>query len=111
MMLTILTALPVVGAIFLLAIGDRSKPLTRAVALAFAFASLLLVLILWHGFDSSLGTMQFEQRLAWVPALNIEYHVGIDGLGLLMLLLWPSSSPSAWPHRGRSKSASRCTSR
>ena len=87
MMLTILTALPVVGAIFLLAIGDRSKPLTRAVALAFAFASLLLVLILWHGFDSSLGTMQFEQRLAWVPALNIEYHVGIDGLGLLMLLL------------------------
>lgn len=87
MMLTILTALPVVGAIFLLAIGDRSKSLTRAVALAFAFASLLVVLILCHSFDASLGTMQFEQRLAWVPALNIEYHVGIDGLGLLMLLL------------------------
>ena len=87
MMLTLLTALPVVGAIVLLVIGDRSKPLTRALALAFAFASLVVVLILWHSFDSTLGTLQFEERYAWVPALNIEYHVGIDGLGLLMLLL------------------------
>jgi len=87
MMLTLLTALPVVGAIVLLVIGDRSKPLTRALALAFAFVSLVVVLILWHSFDSTLGTLQFEERYAWVPALNIEYHVGIDGLGLLMLLL------------------------
>ena len=87
MMLSILTALPVVGAIILLALGGVSKSITRYLALAFAFASLVLVLVLWHGFDPSLGSLQFEQRLAWVPALNIEYHVGIDGLGLLMLLL------------------------
>jgi NADH-quinone oxidoreductase subunit M len=87
MMLTTLTFLPVAGALLLLAIGDRSKPLTRYIALAFALASLLLTLILWHGFNSAIGTMQFEERYAWVPALNIEYHVGIDGLGLLMLLL------------------------
>ena len=87
MMLTLLTALPVVGAIVLLVLGDRSKPLTRTLALAFALASLLFVLVLWHSFDSSLGSLQFQERYAWVPALNIEYHVGIDGLGLLMLLL------------------------
>jgi len=87
MMLTILTALPVAGALLLLGIGDRSRPLTRYVALAFALASLLLTFILWHNFNFALGTLQFEERYAWVPALNIEYHVGIDGLGLLMLLL------------------------
>lgn len=87
MMLTILTAIPILGAVALLVIGDRSKLATRYIAFAFAFASLLLVLILWHSFDASLGSLQFENRYAWVPALNIEYHVGIDGLGLLMLLL------------------------
>lgn len=87
MMLTYLTFVPVVGAIVLLAFGERNRRLTRLLAIAFAFASLVLVLDLWHHFDATLGTLQFEERLAWVPALNIEYHVGIDGLGLLMLLL------------------------
>ena len=87
MMLTYLTFIPVVGAVVLLALGDRNKRLTRFLAVAFAFASLVLVLDLWHHFDATLGILQFEERYAWVPALNIEYHVGIDGLGLLMLLL------------------------
>jgi NADH-quinone oxidoreductase subunit M len=87
MMLTILTAVPVAGALLLLAMGNRSKQLTRYVGLAFALTSLLLTIILWHNFNPALGTMQFEERYAWMPALNIEYHVGIDGLGLLMLLL------------------------
>ena len=86
-MLTYLTFLPVVGAIVLLALGDRNKRFTRFLAVAFALASLILVLDLWHHFNATLGTLQFEERYAWVPALNIEYHVGIDGLGLLMLLL------------------------
>ena len=87
MMLTYLTFVPVFGAIVLLAFGDRNQRLTRWLAVAFACASLVLVLDLWHHFDATLGTLQFEERHAWVPALNIEYHVGIDGLGLLMLLL------------------------
>ena len=87
MMLTYLTLVPVFGAIVLLALGDRNKRLTRFIAVAFACASLVLVFDLWHHFDSTLGTLQFQERHSWVPALNIEYHVGIDGLGLLMLLL------------------------
>ncbi len=87
MMLTYLTFMPVVGAIGLLALGDRNKRLTRFLGIAFACASLVLVLDLWHHFDVSLGTLQFEERQAWIPALHVEYHVGIDGLGLIMLLL------------------------
>jgi len=85
--LTVLTAIPAIGALLLLAIGDRNKNLTRWLALAFSLAALLLTLILWHRFDPTSAALQFQERYSWVPALSIEYHVAIDGLGLLMLLL------------------------
>jgi len=85
--ITVLTATPVVGALALFVVGERNKNLVRWIALAFSFAALLLTLILWHHFDRSSGTLQFQERYNWTPALSVEYHVGIDGLGLLMLLL------------------------
>jgi len=85
MILTLLTALPIVGAITLLLLGDRNKP--RYIALAFSLAALAITLVLWHRFDPTSTALQFQERYAWIPALNIDYHVGIDGLGLLMLLL------------------------
>jgi NADH-quinone oxidoreductase subunit M len=85
--ITVLTALPVAGALVVLALGDRNKSLTRWTALAFSFAALALTLILWFHFDRTPGALQFQERYNWIPALNVQYHVGIDGLGLLMLLL------------------------
>jgi NADH-quinone oxidoreductase subunit M len=85
--ISMLTALPVVGALVLLLVGDRNKQAVRWLAVAFSLAALLLVLVLWTSFDRSLGSLQFQERHDWVPALNIEYRVGIDGLSLLMLLL------------------------
>ncbi|WP_179487266.1 NADH-quinone oxidoreductase subunit M [Granulicella arctica] len=85
--ITTLTAIPVVGALLLLVIGERNKNLVRWLAIVFSFAALLLTLILWRHFDSASGSLQFQERYHWIPALSIEYHVGIDGLGLLMLLL------------------------
>ena len=85
--ITTLTAVPVVGALILLAIGGRNKNLVRWTALAFSFISLLLTLIVWHRFDATSGVLQFQEWHNWIPALNVQYHVGIDGLGLLMLLL------------------------
>ncbi len=85
--LTVLTALPVAGALVLLAVGSRRTNVTRWLAIAFSAAALLLVLVLWHRFDPASGVLQFQERHVWIPALNIEYRVGIDGLGLLMLLL------------------------
>ncbi|MGA1984021.1 MAG: NADH-quinone oxidoreductase subunit M [Acidobacteriaceae bacterium] len=85
--ITVLTALPVVGAIIVLALGTRNNNLARWTALAFSVAALVLTLILWFHFDSSSGALQFQERYNWIPALNVQYHVGIDGLGLLMLLL------------------------
>jgi NADH-quinone oxidoreductase subunit M len=43
--------------------------------------------VLWHYFDSASGDLQFHERHRWIPALGVEYRVGVDGLGLLMVLL------------------------
>ena len=64
-------------------------------------AALGLALLLWSQFDGSKGGLQFEpQRINWIPTLSVEYHVGVDGLGLLMLLLTaaivPMSMLASW---------------
>lgn len=87
MILTLLTATPILGATVLLLLGDRNRNLTRCLALAFSLTAFLITLILWHRFDPTTITLQFQERHTWIPTLNINYHVGIDGLGLLMLLL------------------------
>jgi len=86
-MLTILTFLPAAGALLLLAFGGRNKNLTRSSALVFSLLALVLTLILWTHFNPASGSLQFQEQHAWIPALAVDYHVGIDGLGLLMLLL------------------------
>ena len=85
--ITLLTVLPVAGALVLLALGERNKNRVRWSALAFSFAALVLTLFLWFHFDSASGALQFQELHPWIPALGVDYRVAIDGLGLLMLLL------------------------
>jgi NADH-quinone oxidoreductase subunit M len=85
--LTILTAVPLIGALVVLMLGGRNKALVRWTALSFAAISLILTLVLWHSFNRAADGFQFQELHAWIPSLNVSYRVGIDGLGLLMLLL------------------------
>lgn len=90
-LLTVLTLLPLAGALIILAVGEgqgeRKNDVARSVALGVSLAALLLALALWHGFHPGTASMQFQERHAWIPSLNVEYHLGVDGLGLLMVLL------------------------
>jgi NADH-quinone oxidoreductase subunit M len=85
--LTVLTILPIIGALAILILGHRSSVAPRWIAVSFSLAALVFTCILWFHFDPTSSTMQFEQRHLWIEPLNAEYRVGIDGLGLLMLLL------------------------
>ncbi len=86
-LITILTLVPLIGAVVVVGLEGENKRLARRLALGFSFVGLALALILWRQFDSGLGAMQFEERHSWIPVLGVEYHVGVDGLGLLMVLL------------------------
>jgi NADH-quinone oxidoreductase subunit M len=85
-MITLLTLLPIAGGLLVLA-SYRSRDLARVLAVAFAGAALALALFLWHGFNPGASGMQFEAQHVWAPSLGISYHVGVDGLGVLMLVL------------------------
>ena len=102
-LITTLTAVPLIGAFAVLGLGAQDKKFARATALAFSFIALALTLILWYRFNPASGDLQFEELHAWIPAIGVQYHVGIDGLGLLMLLLTalvvPMSMLASWQIR------------
>jgi NADH-quinone oxidoreductase subunit M len=80
--LTLLTALPLAGAVIALWSGKHA----RAVALITTLASLALALIVWIHLPAN-GSIGMVERAAWAPSLGIEYHLGVDALGALMLVL------------------------
>jgi NADH-quinone oxidoreductase subunit M len=85
--LTLLTLTPLAGAILILLATGKNRSAARGVAAAASGVALGLTLVMWHLFNAASGTLQFQERHAWIPALSVDYHLGIDGLGLLMLLL------------------------
>jgi NADH-quinone oxidoreductase subunit M len=85
--LTILTLVPLIGGMIVIGLDSDQKRLAKTLALASSLLALGIVLVLCVGFQSGSGNLQFEERHSWIPKLAVEYHVGVDGLGLLMLLL------------------------
>ncbi|MGC1363490.1 MAG: proton-conducting transporter membrane subunit, partial [Silvibacterium sp.] len=85
--ITLLTLTPPVGAILILLTAAKNRNVAREVAVAASGIALGLTLLLWHNFNSASGALQFQERHAWIPVLGVDYHVAIDGLGLLMVLL------------------------
>jgi len=85
--ITVLTLLPLLGGTLILFLPDSQKRLARRLGIGFAFGSLAIVLALWAGFDPSTGALQFEESHNWIPTLAVRYHLGMDGLSLLMTLL------------------------
>jgi NADH-quinone oxidoreductase subunit M len=59
----------------------------RSVALIFNIISAGCALALWRNFDAGASGLQFVERHEWIPAINAEYLVGVDGLSLLLVLL------------------------
>ncbi|MBM3844933.1 MAG: NADH-quinone oxidoreductase subunit M [Verrucomicrobia bacterium] len=85
--LTLLTAIPLVGGILILGshLPDGQRP--RRFGLLFHALSLGVLALIFTQFDPAVGSMQMVERWPWIPSLGTEYHLGIDGLGLLMLAL------------------------
>ncbi|MGD2081654.1 MAG: NADH-quinone oxidoreductase subunit M [Chromatiales bacterium] len=85
--LSLVIWLPIVGGAMVLASGDKAPNVSRWTALAIAVLTFVVSLPLWSGFDVSTAQMQFVERHAWVPLFGIEYHLGIDGISMPLILL------------------------
>ncbi len=80
--LTLLTVLPLAGAAIALVAGKHA----RGVALITTLLSLALALVVWTQLPAN-GSIGLVEQHAWAPSLGIEYRLGVDGLGALMLVL------------------------
>jgi NADH-quinone oxidoreductase subunit M len=86
--LTIITFTPLAGAILLVLLPDRGK-LMQWAALAVTLITFGLTLHLPYHYDygAAAGTFQFEQMIPWVSSPAINYHLGIDGLSMWLIVL------------------------
>ncbi|MET0290940.1 MAG: NADH-quinone oxidoreductase subunit M, partial [Steroidobacteraceae bacterium] len=86
-LLSILVWLPIAGGIVTLLLGDKRLVLARWVALATALATFALSLPLWTGFALGTAEFQFVERLPWIPSFKADYHLGVDGISMPLIVL------------------------
>jgi len=85
--LTCLILLPLLGAAVVAGVEPSRTRLARGLGLMFNVLTLGLALVIWSRFEPQLGGPQLEERYAWIPSVNVEYYLAIDGMGLLMVML------------------------
>ncbi|HEY83863.1 MAG TPA: NADH-quinone oxidoreductase subunit M [Chloroflexi bacterium] len=85
--LSTLLVLPVIGALIVLFIPNKQEKLIKSVTFATTLATLLLSLPLYFSFVTGEAGFQFEENIPWIPGLGINYHLGIDGISLFIVLL------------------------
>ncbi len=97
-LLSIITFLPLFGVGFLLLMRGNEKTLAkngRAVGLLTSLVTFLLSLLLVIGFDNNSSEYQFVEKARWISGFNSYYHMGIDGISLLFVLLSTFLTPLA----------------
>jgi NADH-quinone oxidoreductase subunit M len=90
MLLSLVTFLPLVGAAFILSVRGEEEAVARQArwaALWTSLAVLILSVALWLGFDGSRADFQFVERVEWIPQLGLAYHMGVDGISILFVVL------------------------
>lgn len=103
-LLSVITFLPLVGVAMILLlvrgdVKDDSKS-AKQIALLTSVATFLISLGVWTGFDTTTSDFQFLEKAEWLPGVGVNYHMGIDGISMLFVLLSTLLTPvcilSAW---------------
>ncbi len=85
-LLSILILLPVGSAAWMLLLNASDQD-SKRIALVGTIGTFILSLPLWFQFDNTTAGFQFEEMQPWFEGYNINYHLGIDGISLFMVLL------------------------
>lgn len=88
--LSLVTFLPLVGAFFILLIRGDNEVVARNARMTALWTSSItffLSLLLWTGFDRKSAAFQFVEKNPWIESFDISYHMGVDGISVLFVLL------------------------
>ncbi|MFI5357090.1 MAG: NuoM family protein [Opitutales bacterium] len=94
-LLSLIVFLPWLGALVLAVLPQLRAGACRGLTLAFSLTTLVLGLVALAGFNPAAG-LQFTEQHAWIPSLHVTYHLGLDGLSLLLVLLTGIVGPASW---------------
>jgi NADH-quinone oxidoreductase subunit M len=87
-LLSIAIWLPIIGGLVVLATGgDDRAPVARLISLVVAVLTFLVTLPLYQHFNLHTSAMQYVEMREWIPQFNVNYHLGVDGISLLLVLL------------------------
>ena len=79
---------PILAGLVVMATGrDENARVARVISLIGAIAGFAVTLPLYSGFDASTSAMQFEEMKPWIERFNVNYHLGVDGISVLFILL------------------------
>lgn len=85
--LSMLIWLPILGGIWVLFMDERYEQTVKYFSLLISAFTFLCAVLLYTQFDISEAGMQFVEQTSWISAFNIQYHIGVDGIALPLILL------------------------
>ncbi len=86
-LLSTLVWLPILGGLLTFLLGDRRIGSAKVLAFGVTIATFLLSLQLYTGLDQASPAMQFVEQMPWLPGFNINYHLGVDGISVALIIL------------------------
>jgi NADH-quinone oxidoreductase subunit M len=86
-LLSLLIWIPILGGVAVLYVEQKNPLDTRRVALGVAIFTFLLSLLLYLNFDTTTALFQFQEFFSWIAPLNVNYHLGVDGFSMPLILL------------------------
>ena len=94
-LLTLITVVPLLGAGLVMLLPRDQERLIKWVSLLVSLIPLALAVVVWVNFRPAAAGFQFEERAVWFPQIGASYHLGVDGIGLAMVLLTTLLTPLA----------------
>src|SRR5262245_46681972 len=102
-LLTLIIAVPLVGGLLVVLVPNRNEEGARTIqriGFVVSLVTFALTLLLWSRFNGASSEFQFVEHVPWIPAFGIDYHVGVDGISLWLVVLTgfltPISLLSSW---------------
>ena len=95
--LTLITFIPLLGAILLMFIPKENEKAIRWTSVVVSLIPLALSVIVWAGYNPKIaGGMAWEELYEWIPAIGVRYHMGVDGISIPMVFLTALLTPLPW---------------
>ncbi|HSH01903.1 MAG TPA: NADH-quinone oxidoreductase subunit M [Anaerolineae bacterium] len=95
LLLNFLIYFPLLAGFVVLLLPSEEKNLIRRLSLIFSLVPMVPVLMLWFAYDRVDAGMQFQMMMPWFETIGANYHIGVDGVSLAMMLLTAILTPLA----------------